>query len=213
MKSSVWFETALLGEFKASSACQTHSVPLLTDQESKQPVIDLGDDDDPVAVTAMLKFFYDGTYRVDGSDGKASEQHLIMYRLADLYDAHELRKAASRYLIGHFRAFSPSWNDHARPSIADHVVQSVQQILGPSADTFADNSIQEDVFKFTLHDAHSFYKNELFQELLSNGSMFSEAYSRRFAQKTGELITRLRSRSHGSFVSILISLDVGGPPT
>ncbi|KAI4752799.1 hypothetical protein E4T51_14051 [Aureobasidium sp. EXF-12344] len=183
VKSSVWFEKALLGEFK----------------ESKQTVIDIGDDDDPIAVTAMLRFFYEGNYCLDDFDGKSANQHLTMYRLVDLYDAPDLRKAASRHLINSFRAFSPGWNDSDQHLIADRVVQLVQQILGPSADTFADNSIQQDVFKFILQGANSFYNNELFQELLSNGSMFSEAFGRRFAQKTGELITRLKSRSHNSF--------------
>ncbi|KAH0009359.1 hypothetical protein KCU78_g10765, partial [Aureobasidium melanogenum] len=154
VKSSVWFETALLGEFKV--------------------MIDIGDDDDPAAVTAMLKFFYDGTYRLDGLDGNPADQHLTI-------DS------------------SPNWNNPDLSSVIDHVVRAMQKILGPSADTFADNSIQQDAFKFICREASYFYKNELFQELLSNGSMFSKAFGCRFAQKTGELITRLKSRSHGSF--------------
>ncbi|KAG9660094.1 hypothetical protein KCU95_g7946, partial [Aureobasidium melanogenum] len=174
VKSSIWFEKALLGEFKA--------------------MIDIGDDDDPAAVTAMLRFFYDGTYRLDGLDGNPADQHLTMYRLGDLYDAPDLRKIASCQFINHLREDHYGSSDPNQYHFPDHIVRSIQQIIGPRADTFADNSIQGDVFKFIIEQASSLYKSELFQELLGEGDMFSESFSRRFLQKTGELITRLQSR-------------------
>ncbi|CAD0101180.1 unnamed protein product [Aureobasidium mustum] len=171
VKSSVWFEKALLGDLKVGQ----HVRP---------------------AVTAMLRFFYDGTYRLDGLKGNSADQHLTMYRLADLYDASSLRKQASRHLINQFSQDRYHTNSADQYRMADQVIRSIQQIIGPSADTFADNSIQEDVFKFIIEQASSMYKNELFQELLGDGSMFSESFARRFFQKTGELITRLqRNRS------------------
>ncbi|KAH0362072.1 hypothetical protein KCU65_g8264, partial [Aureobasidium melanogenum] len=180
VKSSVWFETALLGEFKASQ---------------HQAVLDIGNDDDPAAVTAMLRYFYDETYCLDGVDGKPADQHLTMYRLGDLYDASDLRKRASYQLINHLREGRYSLNDPAQYRLSDHSVLSIQQIIGPSADAFADNSIQEDVFKFTIEQASALYKNELFQELFGDGTMFSESFSRRFLQKTGELMGRLQYNS------------------
>lgn len=169
-------------------------MPSLTAQESKQTVIDIGNDDDPAAVTAMLRFFYDGTYRLDGLDSNSIDKHLTMYRLADLYDSRDLRKEASRQLIDQFGQGRYGCSDPDQYCLADHIVQSIQQIIGPSADMFADNSIQEDVFKFIVEHANSLYKNKLFQELFGEGTMFSESFSRRFLQKTGELSTRLRSR-------------------
>lgn len=176
---------------------------MLTDQESKQPVIDIGNDDDPTAVTAMLRFFYDGSYLLDKSGDNTADQHLTMYRLADLYDASDLRKAASRHLIGHFREDRYNWGSPDPYRMADQIIRTIQQIIGPNADTFADNSIQEDVFKFIFEEASSLYKNELFQELLSDGSMFGESFTRRFLLKTGELITRLKSRNSRSEVSLV----------
>lgn len=172
-------------------------------------MIDIGDNDDPAAVTAMLRFFYDGTYRLEGLDGNSSEQHLIMYQLADLYDSRDLREEASRQFIRSLRTFVPGPESN-QSHLPDHVIQSIQQVLGPTADTFADNSIQEDVFKFILKEASFLYKTELFQELLGSGSMFSETFSRRFAQKTGELITRLQRGNCNSYVSILTSFNVDG---
>ncbi|KAH0017827.1 hypothetical protein KCU78_g7410, partial [Aureobasidium melanogenum] len=165
-------------------------------KESKQTSIDIGDDDDPAAVTAMLRFFYDAIYCVDGLDGKSTDQHLIMYRLADLYDAPELRREASRRLIERFSTSLRGWyvSDQDQPVTVNHIVRSISQILGPSADTFADNDIQGLVFNFVIQNASSLYKNELFQELLGDGTLFDEAFGRRFAQKTSELITRLESR-------------------
>ncbi|KAG9559437.1 hypothetical protein KCU71_g7752, partial [Aureobasidium melanogenum] len=179
VKSSIWFEKALLGEFKASQ---------------HQTVIDIGDDDDPAAVTAMLRFFYDGTYRLDGLDGNSADQHLTMYRLGDLYDAPDLRKRASCQFINHLREGRYSASEPDQYRFPDHIVRSIQQVIGPSADTFADNSIQGDVFKFIMEQASSLYKSELFHELLGDGTMFSESFSRRFLQKTGELIARLQTR-------------------
>ncbi|KAG9557850.1 hypothetical protein KCU71_g6910, partial [Aureobasidium melanogenum] len=187
-------------------------------RESKQTSIDIGDDDDPAAVTAMLRFFYDAIYCVDGLDGKSTDQHLIMYRLADLYDAPELRREASRRLIERFSTSLRGWyvSDQDQPVTVNHIVRSISQILGPSADTFADNDIQGLVFNFVIQNASSLYKNELFQELLGDGTLFDEAFGRRFAQKTSELITRLESRipkpnSWGTPVADPSSWDSTGP--
>lgn len=168
---------------------------MLTDQESKQTVIDIGGDDDPAAVTAMLRYFYDETYRLDGLDGDSADKHLTMYRLGDLYDAPDLRKRASCHFIGSLREDRYGTSEPDQYRFPDHIVRSIQQVIGPGADTFADNSIQGDVFKFIIEQASSLYKSELFQELLGDGTMFSEPFSRRFLQKTGELITRLQSKT------------------
>ncbi|KAH0277523.1 hypothetical protein KCU91_g3115, partial [Aureobasidium melanogenum] len=184
VKSSIWFQKALLGEFKA--------------------MIDIGGDDDPAAVTAMLRYFYDETYRLDGLDGDSADKHLTMYRLGDLYDAPDLRKRAACHFINSLREDRYGTSASDQYQFPDHIVRSVQQVIGPSADTFADNSIQGDVFKFIIEVASSLYKSELFQELLADGTMFGESLSRRFLQKTGELITRLQSRARE---------DWGAPPS
>ncbi|CAD0087969.1 unnamed protein product [Aureobasidium vineae] len=137
----------------------------------------------------MLRFFYDGTYHPSEFDDTSADQHLIMHRLADFYDASALRKAASHHLINFIDTCFMSWKNDSQSGSLDHVIRSIQQILGPSSDEFADNSIQEDVFKFIIIiNAGHLYKNELSQELLVDGSLLNESLSRRFAQKTGEVI-------------------------
>ncbi|KAI4731273.1 hypothetical protein E4T49_00900 [Aureobasidium sp. EXF-10728] len=168
--------------------------------ESKQTVIDLGNDDDPALVSAMLQFFYHGYYDLYGSGPASESQHLTMYRLADFYDASALRKEASRRLIHYLKECLESWDNLPKYWPPEHVIRSIQQILGPGADEFADNSIQEDIFRFTTNNAGHLYKSVLFQELLVDGSLLNESFGRRFAQKTGELITRLSSSSPRSYV-------------
>ncbi|KAK6003108.1 hypothetical protein QM012_000953 [Aureobasidium pullulans] len=169
--------------------------------ESEQSVIDLGSDDDPAAVTAMLRFFYDGTYRLDGLDGNPTDQHLTMYRLADFYDAPDLRKEASYQLVSKLKAPS-SWVDPGQYNLSNQTIRSIQQILGPSAGAFADNTIQEDAFEFAIEKAGTLYKNVLFKKLLGDGDMFNEEFARRFAQEIGELICRLESMVPQTDVSI-----------
>ncbi|KAI4722531.1 hypothetical protein E4T48_01186 [Aureobasidium sp. EXF-10727] len=189
VKSSIWFETAILGEFKASRSIRLNG-----------PVIDLGNDDDPALVSAMLQFFYHGHYGLYESGPASESQHLTMYRLADFYDASALRKEASRRLIHYLKECLESWDNLPKYWPPEHVIRSIQQILGPGADEFADNSIQEDIFTFTTNNAGHLYKSVLFQELLVDGSLLNESFGRRFAQKTGELITRLSSSSPRSYV-------------
>lgn len=114
-------------------------------------MIDLGNNDDPVAVTQMLKFFYDGTYHLTEPLNDLCLKHLkdsclkylAMYRLADFYDAPALREDASSRLIlclNHMPC-GVKGDDHVR---------IIQKILGPDTEPFADNDIKRIVWNHIL---------------------------------------------------------------
>jgi hypothetical protein len=71
----------------------------------------------------------------------------------------------------------------------DEIVLVIQKVLGPNADSFADDSIQQDVYEHVINNIGVLYKNTLFQTLLADGVMFNKAFSRQFTQKIGEMIS------------------------
>jgi hypothetical protein len=44
----------------------------------------------------------------------------------------------------------------------DEIVLVIQKVLGPNADSFADNSIQQDVYEHVINNIGVLYKNTLF---------------------------------------------------
>jgi hypothetical protein len=111
-------------------------------QESKQDVIDLSDEDDPDALRAMIDFCYHGTYIMyrHKHGENPTHQHLTMYRLADFYDIPDLCMKTSHEFVA---SLSPVGSPNL--SMTDEIVRSIQQILGPEAESFANNTIQNDV--------------------------------------------------------------------
>ncbi|KAI4746712.1 hypothetical protein E4T50_02976 [Aureobasidium sp. EXF-12298] len=180
---SVWFVKALLGEFKVNK------------KESKQDVVDLGDDDDPDALVTMLKFCYYDYYDISPcEDGNEStDQHLAMYRLGDIYDIPELRREASRKLVLGLSptAVSEPWQE---AKMTDKTILIIQKILGPEAVFFADNMIKRKVFEHVIEHAKLLYKNSLFCGLLADGIMFNQWFGRDFVRRVGEMLSRLDSR-------------------
>jgi hypothetical protein len=149
-------------------------------------VIDLGNEDDPDALVAMLKFCYEGIYSRYSYDISSADHHLVMYLLDDLYDISGLRKEASRRFIA---ALCPVDSGHDSLWITDETIRSIQQILGPDADSFADNSIQQDVYKHVIRFIKLFYKSTYFRGLLADGSMFDESFVSKFNDKIGEIVS------------------------
>jgi len=155
-------------------------------------VINLGDDDDPNDVEAMLKYFYHGSYTTPlitapGQDNLG--KHLAMYLLADMYDAPALRKEASTLLIACLKVLIDGEGRPGR-TIDYSAISSIKQILGPGAGNFADKTLQEEVFQLVIANINRMYKNQLFRQLLSSGKMFDEDFGLKFACRTGELLGR-----------------------
>jgi hypothetical protein len=161
-------------------------------QESKQDVIDLGNDDSPAALAAMLKFCCDGAYHCCPSDKVPADHHMATYRLADLYDIVDLRREASDRLITSLEATRTS---DGNIEMTDETVTSIQQILGTDADSFADKNIQEDVFEHVVRRSRLFYQNSSFQALLADGCMFTEHFGYRFAGRVAQIMTEPNSVS------------------
>lgn len=159
-------------------------------------MIDLGNNDDPVAVTQMLKFFYDGTYHLTEPLNDLCLKHLkdsclkylAMYRLADFYDARALREDASSRLIlclNHMPC-GVKGDDHVR---------IIQKILGPDTKPFADNDIKRIVWNHIFDNTSVLYHNELFQIFLADGVMFEERIACVFVHATGEVMMDLKKKS------------------
>lgn len=155
-------------------------------------MINLDDEDDPNALVAMLRFCYEGTYVYCSSDKSPADDHITMYRLGDLYDISVLRQEASSRFIAFLGPVEPGWDCEPGadgPLITGEIIHSVQQILGPDADSFADNSIQQHVYKHVIKHITLFYKNAHFRDLLANGSMFNESFARKFTDEIGEILS------------------------
>lgn len=166
-------------------------------QEAKQNVINLGDDDDPDAIFAMLKHFYNMNYANQsiGPSGEAGELQfrLKVYQTADFYDAPDLRaQAATRF-------YSCMSNSIARPArsddIPEYVVLMIQEVLGPNAPVFPDDRLQDDIFHIVKTNTTKLHQNKLFLKLLAKGEMFNDQYGEMFAQQVGELLASATTRS------------------
>lgn len=158
-------------------------------------MIDLGHDDDPAALVAMLKFCYLNYYCTSpcSPDSDTADQHLAMYRLGDLYDMPDLREYACSEILDRLSPYEESWH---KIEVTDGIVLVVQKILGPDVDSFADNSIQKRVYMHVTQHVKLFYKNALFRALLANGSMFNEAFLQKFTDVVAGIITHPHFRCY-----------------
>ncbi|THV92702.1 hypothetical protein D6D25_09472, partial [Aureobasidium pullulans] len=108
---SVWFEKALLGNFS----------------EAKQDILDLGEEDDPDAVCALIKDLYGDTYHeqdVPFDHGEYYDNHLTTYTIGDKYDSATLRQQALNKLLRSIES-ELSCRDIPVP-----VIHFIQKILG-----------------------------------------------------------------------------------
>jgi hypothetical protein len=152
-------------------------------------VIDLGDEDDPNALMAMLRFCYDNrpysvTLGQDTGSAGLHRQHITMYRLADFYDVPDLREAACGRLIDTFGPYCSG--DHAMMS--SEVVQTIREVLGPDVPPFADKKIQRCAYSYILKNIKLFFENPSFRRHLADGSMFNKSFSREFTNKMAQIV-------------------------
>ena len=132
----------------------------------------------------MLKFCYDiRLYRLSSFGKNITNQHLAMYQLADLYDIPDLRKEASWRLVN---SLGPVSMRGQGLLISNRAIRSIRKVIGSDAHTFADNSIQQDVYNHVVEHIRLFYQNALFRSLLADGCMFSESFAHKFAEKVAE---------------------------
>jgi hypothetical protein len=158
-------------------------------------VIDLGAEDDPDALMAMLRFCYhDHDYKLTTYGKDTAGQHIAMYKLADLYDIPDLRQEATGILIA---TMCPYQREDGHHQMSNKVIRSIQRVLGPEADSFADQSIQQRVYEHVVGNTKLFFQNPLFRSLLADGVIFNEPFSYDFTDKIGEMISTRSQRFHG----------------
>ncbi|THY13913.1 hypothetical protein D6D01_08246, partial [Aureobasidium pullulans] len=154
---SVWFEKALLGNFS----------------EAKQDILDLGDDDDPDAVCALIKHLYGNTYHeqnVPFDHGEYYDNHLTTYTIGDKYDSASLRQQALTKLLRNIECELIQPNNE----IPDLVIHFIQKIRGPSAIVFGDKAIQTGVCHLVSKYVYDLWNNKTFAALLIKGDMLDE---------------------------------------
>ncbi|KAI4845726.1 hypothetical protein E4T44_05462 [Aureobasidium sp. EXF-8845] len=151
--------------------------------------IDLGDDDDPVQTEVMLRIMYDdhdddnayGLLR-DFDDPNATKTYLDYYVLGDKYDVPVLCEQAKELFIseiqGHvyLRVHHGAWESEFYNNMAN----GIAMVLGPSALTFGDKSIQEETLKWCARHLNELLWHRSFRKLLSRGQMFSREFAGRF---------------------------------
>ncbi|THY03267.1 pectin lyase-like protein [Aureobasidium pullulans] len=170
---STWFEKAFSSGFSS--------------QEATQTTIDLGNEEDPNLLFAMLNHFYNDDYNNHIGQNNPirdhSTLHLEIFLPADMYDAPCLRDAAKqRFIKGMTNA--AKWHS----PIHDEQIEVFQRVVGLDAVQFADVSLQEETF-----GALEMYVREIMQTprvamLVGRGEMFSQEFAERFARKISALL-------------------------
>ncbi|THX93561.1 hypothetical protein D6D03_10026 [Aureobasidium pullulans] len=168
---STWFEKAFSSGFS----------------EATQTTIDLGNEEDPNLLFAMLNHFYNDDYNNHIGQNNPirdhSTLHLEIFLPADMYDAPCLRDAAKqRFIKGMTNA--AKWHS----PIHDEQIEVFQRVVGLDAVQFADVSLQEETF-----GALEMYVREIMQTprvamLVGRGEMFSQEFAERFARKISALL-------------------------
>ncbi|KAH0370555.1 hypothetical protein KCU65_g2584, partial [Aureobasidium melanogenum] len=140
-QNSVYFKRAFLGRFPVASSS----------------IIDLGEDDEPDMIRAMIKFMYGGRY-IDYSRLHESivEAMVEMFILADKYDVKRLRISANSHFA---RAMDIAFSNVGKNVGYQHrfITSMIPRICGPSALQLADKTLQQSILNLckkhwsTLH--------------------------------------------------------------
>lgn len=154
-------------------------------QVASNPEIDLGDDDDPIKVDIMLRTMYDDDtvygLNIDFYDANLTKTFLDYYILGDKYDVPVLRHKAKDMFISeikgnlYLRDDLPIWTSES----FDNPAKGIAMVLGPSAITFGDRSIQEDTLNWCVDYLHDLLWHRTFRKLLGKGQMFSTEFAGR----------------------------------
>ncbi|THY42837.1 hypothetical protein D6C97_09439 [Aureobasidium pullulans] len=130
--------------------------------EAKQDILDLGEEDDPDAVCAMIKDLYGDNYfeQVPVDHAEHFDNYLTVYTIGDKYDSATLRQQALNKLL--------------------RMIHFIQKILGPSAMVFGDKKIQTGVFQLVLEYVYELWTDKTFAALLIKGEMLDKEYGGRF---------------------------------
>jgi hypothetical protein len=152
-------------------------------QVASSPEIDLGDDDDPDQVEIMLRVMYDddtvyGLNVLYMKDPNFTKALLDYYVLGDKYDFPVLRQQAKKMFIREIQGDVSLQSDNGiwTSEIFENTAKSIAMVLGPSAITFADRSIQKEVLEWCAMHFDELLWHRYFRKLLGKGRVFSTEF-------------------------------------
>lgn len=162
-------------------------------QVAANPEIDLGGDDNPEQVENMLRLIYDHNdgYALEQKfdDSNTTKTYLDYYILGDKYDVPVLRHQAMYLFVSHIqglvhqRAEDGAWDNEFFRDAAE----GIAMVLGPSALTFGDKSIQEQTLTCCAENLGKLLWHTAFRKLLSKGQMFSTDFAGKLLLKKARL--------------------------
>ncbi|KAH0003523.1 hypothetical protein KCU78_g13861, partial [Aureobasidium melanogenum] len=141
----------------------TSLLPVATSEE-----VDLGDDDDPEAVHAMMRYIYDLPYAQQVTDTPgSSEESLIfclnVYIVADKYDVIGLRQK----IVPDFRVFlQRTWR-------SEEFIGCVKKLYGPDTINLADTSLQTAVADFFVDNISKINHHKSLVEMIEGDKSFT----------------------------------------
>jgi hypothetical protein len=153
-------------------------------QVASNPEIDLGDDDDPDKVEIMLRVMYDddGVYALNRNfnDPNLTKTLLDYYLLGDKYDVPVIRQQAKEFFISELGSvYLQLPEGHRDCDFFDDIAKCIAMVLGPSACTFGDKSIQEETLQWCAESLNGLLWHRIFRKMLSKGHMFSAEFAGR----------------------------------
>ncbi|CAD0107180.1 unnamed protein product, partial [Aureobasidium uvarum] len=130
-------------------------------------VIDLGDDDNPKHIYAMLCFLHGTEYHKihqRNTLGRNLDFHVDLYLIGEQFDIRSLRlKAAETFFFEANALVDTRWFPMA-----------IQRVLGPEGPVFADPFLIELTIKIIMEKMEYLVKNDRFMEMVKSGELADE---------------------------------------
>jgi hypothetical protein len=162
-------------------------------QVASNPEIDLGDDDKPYQVEIMLRTMYDddtvGGLDIDFDDPNLPRTFLDYYTPGDKYDVPVLRQKAKDMFFREIQGEVVLQSDHEiwRSDMFNNTAKVIAMVLGPSAITFADKSIQEETLEWCALYFNELLWHRYFRKMLGKGQIFSSEFAGRLFLKKARI--------------------------
>jgi hypothetical protein len=137
----------------------------------------------------------DGVHKLnmDYRDSKLTETFLRYYVLGDKYDVPVLRHEAKDLFLRELENLvqmrcDPKWGKRVWSSeIFENSVKCIDMVLGPSAITFGDSSIQEDTLDWCAENLGDLLWQRTFRKILGKGQIFSTEFAGRLILEEARL--------------------------
>ncbi|KAI5203418.1 hypothetical protein E4T39_04241 [Aureobasidium subglaciale] len=151
--------------------------------------IDLGDDEDPEAIRAMIRHIYELPYdkmlEGDTAGDTAAYSineyllfHIAVFTAADKYDVASLRPL----IVKKFEdLMETNWE-------GEEFATSIQKLTGPSANHLADNTLQVAAATFCAKNLTKLIKKDTFVKMIQEGEPFTGRLLANFVTKEASLI-------------------------